>query len=64
MSGCNFSNLVKQITKSVLNINQSHNDLERYHIFLNDSHHDCIFDKIKHRNDIEYEIDISVDKNY
>ena len=54
---------VKQIPKSVYNINQAHKDFNSHTICINDSDHDYIIDKIKRREDIEYARDMSVDNN-
>ena len=42
-------NQVKQITKSVWNINQEQKYLQRHPIRLTESDHDYILNKIKHR---------------
>ena len=53
----------KRITKSSCNINQTHRDLQCNTIFITDSDNDFILDKIKIRDTIEYERNMSVDDN-
>ena len=54
---------VKQIPNSVCNRNKSCKALKRRPIFLIDSDHDFILDKIKRRDTIKYERGIRVDDN-
>ena len=56
---------LKQIPNNVCNRNQALNDLQRHYIHITDSDNDFIFDEIKRRYTIEYEIDMSVyDEEY
>ena len=55
---------VKQIPKSVNNINQSQKDIQRSPICITNYDHYYIIDDTKQRDKIEYERKMSVDENY
>ena len=52
---------INDIPRSVCNIKQSNQALQRHNIFLNESYQGYILEEIKHRENIEYRINIWYD---